>query len=103
MVVFFSKQGEQDIINISGLFGSQEHKHKHLGSTTTSSDNLSSFVWSYVEHHGLLENSYNQVLQGLFLTVILFVFAFLVGWSLLPNALRPFKIYCAPPNLGIRT
>ena len=22
-------------------------------------------------------------------------------WSLLPNALRPFKIYCAPPNLGI--
>ena len=24
-------------------------------------------------------------------------------WSLLPNALRPFKIYCAPSNLGIRT
>ena len=24
-----------------------------------------------------------------------------MGWSLLPNALRPFKIYCAPPNLGI--
>ena len=23
------------------------------------------------------------------------------GWSLLPNALRPFKIYCSPPNLGI--
>ena len=23
------------------------------------------------------------------------------GWSLLPNALPPFKIYCAPPNLGI--
>ena len=27
----------------------------------------------------------------------------LKGWSLLPNALRPFQIYCAPPNLGIRT
>ena len=26
----------------------------------------------------------------------------LKGWSLLPNALRPFQIYCAPPNLGIR-
>ena len=25
----------------------------------------------------------------------------LMEWSLLPNALRPFKIYCAPPNLGI--
>ena len=24
-----------------------------------------------------------------------------MGWSLLPNALRPFKIYCAPLNLGI--
>ena len=21
-------------------------------------------------------------------------------WSLLPNALRPYKVYCAPPNLG---
>ena len=31
-----------------------------------------------------------------------FVFV-LMGWSLLPNVLRPFKIYCAPPNLGIRT
>ena len=28
-------------------------------------------------------------------------FFFLMGWSLLPNTLRPFKIYCAPPNLGI--
>ena len=25
----------------------------------------------------------------------------LKGWSLLPNALLPFQIYCAPPNLGI--
>ena len=27
----------------------------------------------------------------------------LKGCSMLPNALRPFQIYCAPPNLGIRT
>ena len=32
----------------------------------------------------------------------IFVFV-LMGWSLLPNALRNFQIYCAPPNLGIRT
>ena len=31
----------------------------------------------------------------------LFFFYFFMGWSLLPNALRPFKIYCAPPNLSI--
>ena len=29
-----------------------------------------------------------------------FVFV-LMGWSLLPNALRPYKIYCAPSNLCI--
>ena len=23
-----------------------------------------------------------------------------MGWSLLPNALRPYQIYCAPPDLG---
>ena len=23
----------------------------------------------------------------------------LMGWSLLPDALRPFKIYCAPPSI----
>ena len=27
----------------------------------------------------------------------------LKGWSLLPNALQPFQIYWAPPNLDIRT
>ena len=33
-----------------------------------------------------------------------FVFVFvLMGWSLLPNALRPFKIYCAPPNWDFLT
>ena len=34
--------------------------------------------------------------------IVLFVFV-LMGWSLLPNAMRPFKIYYAPPNLVIRT
>ena len=33
---------------------------------------------------------------------IIFIFD-LMGCSLLPNALRPFKNYCASPNLGIRT
>ena len=33
-------------------------------------------------------------------TCIFFVFV-LMGWSLLPNALRHFQIYCASPNLGI--
>ena len=33
---------------------------------------------------------------------IVFVFV-LMGWSLMPNALQPFKIYCAPLNLDIRT
>ena len=33
--------------------------------------------------------------------ILFFVFGFLMGWSLLPNALRPFQIYCALPNLGI--
>ena len=27
----------------------------------------------------------------------------LMGWSFPPKALRPFQIYCAPPNLDIRT
>ena len=31
---------------------------------------------------------------------IVFVFV-LMGWSLLSNALRPFKTYCDPPNLDI--
>ena len=31
--------------------------------------------------------------------IYLFVFV-LMGCSLLPNALRSFKVYCAPPNLG---
>ena len=36
--------------------------------------------------------------------MISFFFVFvLMGWSLLPNDLLPFKIYCDPPNLDIRT
>ena len=33
--------------------------------------------------------------------VVFVFFICLMGWPLLPNALRPFKIYCAPPNVGI--
>ena len=53
---------------------------------------------------------HNYIFQVLFLFCIIIirrsrgnlVFLFVVmGWSLLPNALRPFMIYCAPPNLGI--
>ena len=32
--------------------------------------------------------------------VLVFIFV-LMEWSLLPNALRHFQIYCAPPNLRI--
>ena len=33
-----------------------------------------------------------------------FAFVFvLMGWSLLPNVLRPLQICCAPPKVGIRT
>ena len=32
---------------------------------------------------------------------VLYLFVFvLMGWSLLPNALQPFKIYCAPPSIS---
>jgi hypothetical protein len=42
------------------------------------------------------KHSPNKVLYCIVLYCIV-----LMGWSLLPNALRPFQIYCAPPNLGI--
>ena len=45
-------------------------------------------------------NSNNNAAQIISYEVFAFV---LMGWSLLPNALQPFKIYCAPQNLGIRT
>ena len=41
-----------------------------------------------------------MVLVGLLYFVFVFVFVSM-GRSLLPNALRPFKIHCAPLNLGI--
>ena len=34
-------------------------------------------------------------------TILLYLVFVLVGWSLLPNALQPFQIYCDPPNSGI--
>ena len=55
----------------------------------------------------LLNKLFNNIFKlelGRASEVIYFVFVFVfMGWSLLSNALRLFKIYCAPPNLGIRT
>ena len=45
----------------------------------------------------------NEELHSLYLSPnIVFLFV-MMEWSLLPNAQRPFHIYCAPPNLGTRT
>ena len=44
--------------------------------------------------------NFNYDVQNFILYFFVFV---LMGWSLLLNALRPFQIYCAPPNLSIRT
>ena len=46
-----------------------------------------SYVWKYCVFIGGLVMSVKRL--------YLFVFV-LMGWSLLPNALRLFKIYCAP-------
>ena len=42
---------------------------------------------------------WDKSIQLLILTI--YFLLFLMGWSLLPNALRPFKIYCAPSSSGI--
>jgi hypothetical protein len=42
-----------------------------------------------------------HVSAALNLRVVFCILFVLIGWSLLPNALRPFQIYCAPPKLGI--
>ena len=43
-----------------------------------------------------------QIIEIYYTGLVFFFFVFvLMGWLLLPNPLRPFKIYCAPPNLGI--
>ena len=55
--------------------------------------------WKYVTVCLLV---FNKLLFSIHLLCYEDVFV-LKGWSLLPNALWPFKIYCAPPNLGIRT
>ena len=41
-----------------------------------------------------------KLLHSGYMAIFYFVFV-LMGGSLLPNALRPFRIYCAPTNLGI--
>ena len=62
-------------------------------------DNTLSFNASMIIHICLLISGYKASSR---LVYLVFVFV-LMGWSLLPNALRPFEIYCGPPNLGIRT
>ena len=36
-----------------------------------------------------------------FFTLVFVLVFVLMGWPLLPNALRTFRIHCAPPDLGI--
>ena len=49
----------------------------------------------------LLTRNLSRMRENNRLTIcIVFIFV-LMGWSLLPNALRTIKIYCAHPNLGI--
>ena len=52
--------------------------------------------------HRVLYKLVNQVPEYvvLFHIVLYFVFV-LMGWLLLPNALRPFRIHCGPLNLSI--
>ena len=42
-----------------------------------------------------------KILPYIWLMSFVLYYTVLKGWSLLPNALRPFQIYCALPNLGI--
>ena len=58
----------------------------------------------------ILKDDYNEInnlinnlglVPRFFLICIVFYCIVLKGWSLLPNVLTPFEIYCAPPNLGI--
>ena len=54
----------------------------------------SSFLARCLDHFNILDLITLKMLGERYCIV-------LMGWSLLPNALRPLKIYCAPPNLGI--
>ena len=45
---------------------------------------------------GIINSKYSK--DNIYISVFV-----LTRWSLLPNALQPFKIYCALTNLGIRT
>ena len=62
----------------------------------------------FLNNHLLVFAQY--VLLPVIISLINFSVVFIVlycivlkGWSLLPKALRPFQINCAPPNLGIGT
>ena len=64
-------------------------------------------TWAYLRIRQILEGGHcmcGKKQEAIQMALKVFVFVLvLMGWSFLPNALRPFKIYCAPPNLGIRT
>ena len=62
-------------------------------------------VTKVIYGHGIYNSKHKFDNLGIFqkLSCILLYCIVLKGWSLLPNALRPFQIYRAPPNLGIRT
>ena len=48
----------------------------------------------------LLRDKITNFITYMYLQINCNVFVFvLMEWSLLPNELRPFKIYCAPPNI----
>ena len=54
---------------------------------------------TFQPHRGPYQSQENTQTAGKRMLVFVFV---LMGWSLLPGALRSFEIYCAPLNLGIR-
>ena len=53
------------------------------------------FISSWTRSHFV-----NSLLQSPLYCIVLYCIV-LKAWSLLSTALRPFQIYCAPPNLGI--
>ena len=56
------------------------------------------YICSILMYTNLLQFKFYQIEIKL---VFMFVVFVLMGWPLLPNALRHFQIYCAPLNLGI--
>ena len=60
-------------------------------------------IHEYIILVGLRESGSRDLFISSVIICIVFYCIVLMEWSLLPNALRPFIIYWAPPSLGIRT